>query len=578
MNNLTEILGQYKTAAGTNTDIKTRFILEQPSTLNVESNLFFDVSQDAQFVAEKENATNYRFYGNISPIINKLAYNKVINQNDSTKTDLIPINIDNTVLDFNNDNWSVVLMTTTDFKGSKGIKQLNNGKINYSISNGLPALAYKPTVVGNDNTNKGFLMYLGHNFSVNDTIYISTTSATEFIKNGFYNVSSISGDIIFIDEDYSIVYPTIDNSVYTPINNFAESTANAVFTGDIKINNPDDVHKNSKKLPNNYQINNSKMNLVINNVELGDFDETAISDFMNERPSFYKTVTPTIFVRKVSNNEILEYYVKQGTVLAVLDNFDNCAFSLTPFGLKNKNYVFNDLIDLTNMVDHLNYPVNNLYIGIIKNGATNNQDFTSVESNFSQLIEHTNDGDGFELIAKKSQTKYPNKPRVGQNFYISLSEYSTETLTETDITHFNHKFLLNDVLFYYNPFTKIPVKLLSSYINVGDNTTTIPKYGIYSKMQENYIWKTFYDIGQSDENGNIIEFPFLNNSFYVFNDIKLFLNIEKNKTLKYDLNVNDLTSNGLLNNLLDNFKTLNDSFNLGDTTDNTYKKFNNILC
>ena len=70
MNNLTEILGQYKSAASTNTDIKTRFILEQPSTLDVEANLFYDISQDAQFVSEKQNATSFRFYGNISPIIN----------------------------------------------------------------------------------------------------------------------------------------------------------------------------------------------------------------------------------------------------------------------------------------------------------------------------------------------------------------------------------------------------------------------------------------------------------------------------------------------------------------------------
>ena len=70
MNNLTEILGQYKSAASANTDIKTRFILEQPSTLNVEANLFYDISQDAQFVSEKQNGVKKSFIPIFSMKIN----------------------------------------------------------------------------------------------------------------------------------------------------------------------------------------------------------------------------------------------------------------------------------------------------------------------------------------------------------------------------------------------------------------------------------------------------------------------------------------------------------------------------
>ena len=576
MNNLTQILGQYKSAASTNTDIKTRFILEQPSTLNVEANLFYDISQDAQFVSEKQNAVNFRFYGNISPIINKLAYNKTQDINDPTKTVSIPINIDSSILDFNNDNWSVVLLQTIPDNGNKGVKQVTNSNVSYSFLNGLPALPYKPNIVTDTDKNKGFVMYLGHNFNVDDTIYITTTTPTHYISNGIYTVTDVSGDIIRINEVYSLSnIIDVDQSVYSPINDYNTPKTNTVFSGDIQINNPDGVKSNSLKIKGD--LTNSaiqdKMNIVINNIDHGYFDASGVTDFVSSRPSYHKTVKPNIFVRKIQNNEILEYYVKKGVVISVLDGFDNCGFALSPFGVKNMNYVFNDLIDLTDLTDHLNYPVNNLYIGIIKKTDTNSK-FSDVESNFSRLIEFTNINDGFEIMK--------DNPHIGKEYLISLCEYSTENLQETEIMDINHRFIHNDVLFYYKPFSNIPIKLLSSYLNVAENISQIPSYAVFSKSQENYIWKTFYDVGQADDNGNMVDFPFMNNSFYVFNDVKLFLNIESNKTPKYVLGGNDLTqiNNSNINNIINDIKSLTNTFDLGITgsTNNTYKKYNNIQC
>jgi hypothetical protein len=74
----------------------------------------------------------------------------------------------------------------------------------------------------------------------------------------------------------------------------------------------------------------------------------------------------------------------------------------------------------------------------------------------------------------------------------------------------------------------------------------------------------------------------MNNSFYVFNDIKLFVNIESNKTPKYVLGGNDLTqiNNSNINNIINDIKSLTNTFDLGvsGSTNNTYKKYNNIQC
>ena len=80
MDNIINILGENKVSNGINTDINTRLLLEQQSELTIESNLFYDISQDDQFNIEKQDTLNFRFYGKITPIINTQAYNKFGNK------------------------------------------------------------------------------------------------------------------------------------------------------------------------------------------------------------------------------------------------------------------------------------------------------------------------------------------------------------------------------------------------------------------------------------------------------------------------------------------------------------------
>lgn len=172
----------------------------------------------------------------------------------------------------------------------------------------------------------------------------------------------------------------------------------------------------------------------------------------------------------------------------------------------------------------------------------------------------------------------PQKPKIGDEYLISICEYSTENLQETDITHFEHRFIHNDVLFYYKPFNRVDLRLFSTYIETGENVTNIPTYSTYSKKKDNYIWRDLYDVGVANENGDVIDFPFLNNSFYSYTNISFFLNIEKNKTLKYRLNQNDLNNLGDVSNLINEFKSLTDNLNLTNTTEDPFKTYKNIQC
>ena len=156
---------------------------------------------------------------------------------------------------------------------------------------------------------------------------------------------------------------------------------------------------------------------------------------------------------------------------------------------------------------------------------------------------------------------------------------------ETKITDISHRFIHNDVLFHYKPFFNIKLRHLSSYIENGENVKDMPDYAVYSKTKETYIWRDIFDIGIADENGDVIDFPFMNNAFYVFNNLNFFLNIEKNKTIKYKLNVNDINSMDLLNqgtlgNILTDISSITDSLTGDPTNENNnnsdpFQSYNN---
>lgn len=74
MSNIVEVLGSKKFSGSKNETLKTRLILEQPSKIRDEYNLFTNVSQDDQFVKEKNENDKYKVYGTVSPIISKKAF------------------------------------------------------------------------------------------------------------------------------------------------------------------------------------------------------------------------------------------------------------------------------------------------------------------------------------------------------------------------------------------------------------------------------------------------------------------------------------------------------------------------
>lgn len=554
MSNIVEVLGSKKFSGSKNETLKTRLILEQPSKIRDEYNLFTNVSQDDQFVKEKNENDKYKVYGTVSPIISKKAFFR------GSK-----LNIDKNVVDFTPDNWSMVLCKPVKHVNDKGKKQYviaytdeNKKDLSYKLdlSTGLPASLIYPSIkTGSENVS--FLMNYGHNFNVGDQVYIRSNDSR--IKTDLYFITNVNGKNVTID---------------------LKLNTKTLFYNDIKESNNTFSLSPAVALSPAAQETN-KFTGVIKNVQTTNSDSDLINLLKAERPTPYRLFSSNFSISKVVDNEVLEYYVKQAQVVQVLNTFDQCGFSLNLFNEPLYNFYFEDEFDIAGLLDNKSEPITNCYVGIIKNGATSEKVFSTVESNFEPLIEYTNPGEGISRIADASTTTVSDKPDINRVFDIGIYEYSSENLTEELVSPVQHCFIHNYVLFKYVPFQELDLKLRSSYIEDSTSNSFIPKYAVYSRKTDKYIWRDILDLGVSDNDGVVLDYPFLNGSRYVYQRLVFNVLTEKNKTKKYRLNVNDISNLDSLNSVDDYTRDIvNDLFgnNNDDNLDDPFKTYSDIKC
>ena len=579
MSDIIEILGEKKFIGSRNKELSTRLVLEENKKIQYDNNLFYNVSQQDQYLTEKNNSKTFRFYGKINPIINLDVYEKTTNGD-------VKIELNKDIFDINLDNWSIVILKSKriesnfDANGnqvfSKGVKNIRrSGLFNSNLTNGLPAQMFTSKVY---TENYGLYLPLGHNFTPGDKIKLNSNDRYG-LSNGFYEVVFVDGDKIFIDTPPK-------KSTYIQLNLINQlsidrtSIRNAI-TSTIAL--PDDYLKTVQLSKSNIdEISILKDNIIYDNDTFQNIRglDVKIKDTpkitKEKRPKIQQIIKSQYYVSKVIEKELLEYYVKVLEVVDVIEELDTCAFSVNSYDNSNINFFLNRNTNIDNLYNNLNEPISDLYIGIIKNGSatafnllesplitttpfsslTNLPPFSSVESHFSRFINYVGDNDGIEKITDNTVSQ---KIRIGDVFYHSVCEHSTENLQEVEVDMLHHRFIHNDIIFTYKPFYKINLKLKSTYIEDSDTTQSTPNYAIHSRQRDKYIWRDIFDIGVSDENGNKIDFPFTNGAFYVYNNFNFFVTPEPRATRKYDLNKNDITSDGskYTNEILSIFDDLN---------------------
>lgn len=220
----------------------------------------------------------------------------------------------------------------------------------------------------------------------------------------------------------------------------------------------------------------------------------------------------------------------------------------------NQSYLisFSKDIDISLYRDNLNRPITELFITIVNRGyfgwmnapITSNLGVregyeynltTSVSpywslTNFNVNISNIQNTSYTRTQGTKVFTFYYNKELVsGDTLNGDFCEFNQYELKERVISEIHHKLWINPFLlktnltptlnpdgYYYKPHHGIKLREYSDYIEEGilDEIDNVPYYAYYSSYSNKLIWRDLYTYGYKDENGNGVDYPFLNGTHY----------------------------------------------------------------
>jgi len=296
------------------------------------------------------------------------------------------------------------------------------------------------------------------------------------------------------------------------------------------------------------------------------FKNSELSALYEDRPNVIKLLKPDLNFRKVKNGELIQYYFKQLEVIDIIPDYDICSFSKNCFNSEIYNFVNDIDTNIENLLNHKGYPITNIVIGIMYNGG--------IKSNLSEFIESTS----------SDYIENTNGVYIGQKYIHSICSWSVLEQVETELTTLKHCFMLGDVLYHYNPFYIKQLRLLGE-LQTTSNQELTPYYATLLN-DGRYIWRDVKDYAYVDPlTAANVDYPFINNALYVYNDIRFIVNVEKRYT---KLNTND--DNDLVNirnvptrinqSYIFNFRDyINGLFdNTGLFTDDNFSEYKRVKC
>lgn len=230
------------------------------------------------------------------------------------------------------------------------------------------------------------------------------------------------------------------------------------------------------------------------------------------------------------------------------------SFSKNIYDDQNYQIVFNDDIDVSDLKDNLGRPLSELYLTIIKTKSKNL--FTKVisgvdlENYLGNVSTTTNDDLSVSNIRKMHTASIPLAPFQSQipiendvlisnnDYYGDICEYSKYEAKETILLPVMHRFNTVDrettIIkpltdgsingprlegYMYQPHYQIKIRQFSNYVEQGDLTTIgIPEYA-EDLGDDRYLWRDLLDIGYNDGQEKTLDYPFLNNAHYLYNNI-----------------------------------------------------------
>lgn len=240
--------------------------------------------------------------------------------------------------------------------------------------------------------------------------------------------------------------------------------------------------------------------------------------FVDEKVSFI----PDVFLKKYRFKKVIgdyesEYYsrwYKKITNINDVDTFKT-SFSGNVFYDNDYSFVFPNTIDIKDLKDHLNRPLTELYVSVIKNTdndfwgktlAAINLYYSNIDYDYNLVYE----GGILQPVEIVTDTL--------DVFFGDIVEYNVKTLLETELNFAVHIFNTKDRLqnefyesYYYRPHYLAKIKTFSDVISKEDGIEEPPDYATVINGLK--YWR---DIEQ-------LTLPYLNKHHYVYNKFNVFI-------------------------------------------------------
>jgi len=296
------------------------------------------------------------------------------------------------------------------------------------------------------------------------------------------------------------------------------------------------------------------------------------------------------------------YYVRLHKILKTPEvcNISKAGFENNPFFIKKKleytqltpnqtqrvsikdgtqtfSYTIDSDVSIAGLMDNNGKPITELFLTLIERGymgwfnkpyLNQNGQLTGLEIGweFNFLNNSIDNWWSKNSVVNKDNIPVNSYVTNGQTFYYNdylnvgdvlkgdFCEYNYIEQKEYVLSRMTHKYSFNDTYFLnnstsnlpsgylYNPHNPIQIRTFSDYIEFGskDYVDNIPGYAWYSQYENNWFWRDLYSYGYIDNDGIGVDYPFINGSHYIFNNL-IFLQYPVQRNLILSLDINNLT-------------------------------------
>lgn len=291
--------------------------------------------------------------------------------------------------------------------------------------------------------------------------------------------------------------------------------------------------------------------------------------FVIDKPFISNSIGGTSRMIKIFAGTESTYYFRKfrkvptrDTAIIETDDYETykLAFSKNVYDDPISQFVFNEDIDVTDLLDNLGRPVSELYLTIVKTDSAGlfgqlasgietpfiSELNTSATNTYLQAIPVINKIHSGVLPFPSHTPLNPAITIADLDFDGDLVEYNTSEVKETILAEVSHRFntinretaptmsyvsnlsatpTLTPIIlgprqegYFYKAHHLIQIREYSSYVEQGDNFTVgIPDYAI-NLGDGRYLWRDILDIGFNESNEKTLDYPFLNGIHYMYDN------------------------------------------------------------